>query len=290
MGLGQKHGIAFSAILCAGFALTSLTSSASILDRPFIRATSMVIVFGGSDFRENGGVGPVVVDFNLLDNVASGQAGDDLIAADGVTIEYTFPNTFTPTSDGSARTNELLRIENQTFGGVLTNVADFNVLDDNDSLTEFGIGNLTDIDMSTFFRITRFYVASNTAFDIYAQSSALQTSGDFNSLGYQDIRYFLFSQTSSGGANGFGSAAQNPAVGGLGSIGAINDLGDMSSGPTKVFDGGRRTARTRGTILEQAVSFIPIYYIQQGDPGNSYDFSAGIGTIGADITYTVYAP
>jgi len=290
MGLGYKYSLALFALLCAGFGLVSLYANASILDRPFIRASSLVIVFGGSDFKENGGVGPVAVDFYLLDNVTSGQAGNDLIAADGVTTEFAFPNIFAPTSDGSERTNELLRIENQISGGVLTNVADFNVLDENDSLTEFGLGSLTDIDMATFFRITRFYVASNTAFDIYAQASNLQTTGDFNSLGYQDIRYILFMQTSVGGTNGFGSAAQNPAIGGLGSIGAINDLGDMSAGPTRVFDGGRRTARIRGTILEQAVSFVPIYFIVNGDPGNTYDLSAGIGSIGANITYTIYSP
>ncbi len=252
------------------------------VDRPFFRAAAIVILFGGSDFAENGGVGPVATDFYLLDNIPSGQAAPDIIGGDGVTLEY-FGGGYTPTSDGTARTNEVLRIEGQPNGGVLTNVADFNVLDANDSLTEFGIDNDTDLDMISYYRISRFYVTSNTAFDIYAHATDLTTSNDLTSLGYSDIRYILFSQTT-------GSAAQNPAIGGQGRITAINDLGDMSSGPTKVFDGGRRTARTPGTILQQAYSFIPIYFISNGDPGNNYDLSLGIGTIGATITYTIYTP
>jgi len=35
---------------------------------------------------------------------------------------------------------------------------------------------------------------------------------------------------------------------------------------------------------------VPIYYIVNGGPGDVYDLSAGIGTIGATITYTVYTP
>ncbi len=262
--------------------LIQQSALAATLDRPFFRASAIVIVFGGSDFIENGGVGSVASDFYLLDNIPSGQVGADIIGADGVTLEY-FGAANTPTSDGTARTNELLRIEGQVSGGVLTNVADFNILDANDSLTEFGIDDNTDLDMSSYYRISRFYVTSNAAFDLYAQASNLTATQDFTALGYSDFRYILFSQTT-------GSAAQNPAIGGLGRINAINDLGDMSAGPTKVFDGGRRTARTRGTIQQQAFSFIPIYYIVNGDPGNAYDLSMGTGTIGATVTYTIYTP
>lgn len=274
--------LALAVGISLSFNLAQQAAHGSTLDRPFFRAASIVIVFGGSDFIENSGVGPVASDFYLLDNTTPGQIGSDLISADGVTLEY-FGAANTPTSDGTAHTNELLRIEGQTSGGALTNVADFNILDANDSLTEFGIRDITDLDVSTYYRISRFYVTSNSAFDIYAHASNLTATQDFTALDYSDFNYILFSQTT-------GSAAQNPATGGLGTIGAINDLGDMSASPTKVFDGGRRTARARGTIQQQAVSFIPIYYIYNGDPGNAYDLSMGTGTIGATVTYTIYTP
>jgi len=73
----------------------------------------------------------------------------------------------------------------------------------------------------------------------------------------------------------------------------LDDLSDLSAGPTKIFDGGRRTARTRGSLLEQAVSFNIRYALSltaDASDKNSYDFSMGTGTIGADVTYTIYTP
>ena len=75
--------------------------------------------------------------------------------------------------------------------------------------------------------------------------------------------------------------------------GSLNDLGDMSAGPTKLFGGGRRTARFRGTLLEQAVSFNIRYSLSgaaDAEDDEAYDFSMGVGTIGADVVYTVYTP
>jgi hypothetical protein len=280
--------LAVSASL-AVFLMHATGSRASVIDRPFMRASSVVIVYAATDFEENGGTGPVVVDFTLLDNVASGQEADDIIGVDGVTVVFDNPNSYTPITDGTDA-NEVLLIENQTSGGILSNVAGFNILDENDTLTKFGLDSNTDVDMQSFFRISRFFVASNAAFDIYAHADTLLTSGDFTSMSLADIRYFLFMQPTIGGANGWGSAAQNPSVGGLGSIPAVNDLGDMSGGPTKVFDGGRRTARIPGSITQQAVAFVPVYFLDTVEPGNRYDFSLGTGTIGANVTYTIYTP
>ena len=55
-------------------------ASASVIDRPFFRANALVIIFSGGDFVENDGEAPLVHDFVLLDNVASGTEGNDLIA------------------------------------------------------------------------------------------------------------------------------------------------------------------------------------------------------------------
>ncbi len=265
---------------------TSNMVKASIIDRPFLRASSVVIVFGASDFAENGGVGPVVSDFYLLDNVPSGQAAPDLIAADGVTTIFNTPNTYTPTSDGAGNDSNLLNIEGALSGGVLTNVADFNILDANDSISQFGLGTATDIDLQTFFKVTRFFVASNAVFDIYAHATSLDVSGDFTSMDLSDISYFLFIQTALGGVNGWGSSAQNPGF----SNPAVQDLNDISAGPTQVFNGVRRTARVSGSITQQAVSFVPIYFLPIVETGNRYDLSQGTGSIGATITYTVYTP
>ncbi len=273
------------ACACLGLILLGWSAVADILDRPFFRAGSVVVVIGGSDFSENGGTAPVAVDFNLLDNVPSGQAAPDIIGADGVGLNY-YSNPPTPQSDGSAHSNELLRIEAQTSGGTFTNAPAYDVMDANDSLTAFGLNAATNVDMQSYYRINRFFVASNAPFDIYAQAGNLTTTGDFTSMNYATIRYILFMFTTS---SGWGSAAQNPAVGGTGRVSSVNTLAAMSSGPVKVYGAGRRTARSPGTLMQQAVSFIPIYYIYDGN-GNAYDFSQGTGTISATVTYSIYAP
>ncbi len=273
-------------MVISGLCLTAPMALADILDRPFFRAGSVVVVIGASDFRENSGQAPVAVDFNLLDNVPSGQAAPDIIGADGVGLEY-YSSPPGAQSDGSAHTNELLRIEAQTSGGALTNAAPFDVLDASDSLTAFGLNANTNIDMQSYYRINKFYVASNAPFDIYAQASNLTTTGDFTSMGLDKIRYLLLMFTSSTG--GWGTRAQNPGIGGSGRNYAIRNLSDMSAAPTKVYGAGRRTARSPGTLMQQAVTFIPIYYIYDGG-GNAYDFSQGIGTISATVTYSIYAP
>ena len=152
----------------------------------------------------------------------------------------------------------------------------------------------TDINVRDSRHVSRFLVVSNAPFDIFAQANNLTTTGDFTALGYENIGFrALINRSGGSGAGAWGSAAQNPAIGGSGIDGDINDLGDMSAGPTKLFDGGRRTARFRGTLLEQAVSF-NIRYSLSSEPDSSddsaYDFSMGAGTIGAEVAYTVYTP
>ena len=137
-------------------------------------------------------------------------------------------------------------------------------------------------------------MASNVAFDIFVESTDLVTTGDFTDLDYENIGFrALLNRSGGSGAGRWGDNAQNPAIGGSGIDDTLNDLGDFSSGPVKLFDGGRRTARFRGTLLEQAVSF-NIRYALSGNADaaniNDYDLSLGSGTIGAQVSYTVYAP
>jgi hypothetical protein len=122
----------------------------------------------------------------------------------------------------------------------------------------------------------------------------LVRSGDLSALNYENIGFRARINRSGGsGAGRWGDAAQNPAIGGNGLDSELNDLGDLSAGPTKIFDGGRKTARFPGSLLEQAVSFNIRYALSltsDASSNNAYDFSMGTGTLGADVTYTVYTP
>jgi len=170
------------------FALFLMQAEASVIDRPFFRANAVVIIFSGGDFVENNGEAPLVHDFVLLDNVTSGTEGNDLIAQDGVPVNFPFD----PISDGTSG-GWPFQITGQTFGGAYDNNPSFQMLDANDSYTAFGINNSTDIDLlGTQVRFAWFFVTSNTAFDIYAEASNLVTDGDFTGLGYENIGYQLF--------------------------------------------------------------------------------------------------
>lgn len=259
---------------------------AGTLDRPFFRAQSVVVVMGGDDFSENGGTALFAVDFNLLTS-ASGTAANDIIGADGVTTNYN-TGQFNAVSNGADSGFEY-DIINPVSGGVFTSVGPHQTLDANDSYSEFELDDTTDIDLVTGGRSSQFLVASNAAFDIYAQASDLVATGDFSTYDYSNIRYRFRLTVAVAGRHG--ANAQNPSNGGSGIINGINRLSLMSAAPTKVFDGGRRTAASRGSLLEHAVSFRSRYNLRgAGAAVNNYDLSMGAGALGATVTYTIYTP
>jgi len=265
---------------------------ASVIDRPFLQAQSIVIVIAGTANETNEGIAPLVVDFNLLTPETSGQAAPDLIGIDGFVVNsnsgFDAGQDFT---GGASR----LQIDNEIgSGGNFTNNGDIDFLEASDRLSAFGIGDDTDVNIRSATNVSRFLVVSNVAFDLFAQSSNLTTSGDFTEFGYENIGFRALINRSGGtGAGRWGDKAQNPAIGGTGIDSAVNDLGDMQGTATKIFDGGRRTARFRGSLLEQAISFNIRYAFSDAPDSsddNAYDFSQGVGTIGADVTYTIYTP
>lgn len=274
-------------------ALWGTTANGAVVDRPYFNADAMVIVFGASDFAENGGVAPVVFDFNLLDT-ATGTAATDLIGVDGTTINYN-SGRFNPSSNATESGWEM-QINDPTSGGVFTSAGPHQTLDANDSFSAFGLDEDTDIDLlGGGARASQFYVASNAPFDIFGEASNLVATGGFSTMDYSNIRYRLrILRTGGGGVNRWGQSAQNPSTGGAGIVvggAGLWTLNDLASGPTKVFDGGRRTARVRGSIMQQAVSFQSRYNLRgSGINGNNYDFSMGAGALGAEVTYTIYTP
>ncbi len=286
----RKEGVGF--LLAGCLAAPALSA---VVDRPFFRAAAVVIVFGASDFEENGGVAPVVYDFHVLDGASSGQAAPDLISDDGRSINFN-TGRYNPIQSGESSGWEY-QINNETFGGTFGSSAPHQTLDANDSYSAFGLDNTTDIDLlGGGNRASRFYVASNVPFDIFGQASNLTATGDFSTMDYNNIRYRLRYQVSGGGGvNRWGQSAQDPAPSGngvtYGQGGSVYTLNGLVAAPVKVFQGEQRTARTEGSIMDHAVSFQSRYSLTGSTiTGNNYDFSQGIGSIGADVTYTVYTP
>ena len=179
----------------------------------------------------------------------------------------------------------MIQIVSPTSGGVLTDAGSIGYLDATDSLTAFGLQASTDVQLTAAVAHS-FYVASNAAFDIYAQAGAIALTGGLsytlNSI--SRTMTIAVSGTDATGANSvtFGADAQNPTTGGGGIInnGTLNTI----SAVTKVFDGGQKTARQTGTITTQSVRFDNAYSLP------TYDLSDGAGTATADVTYTIYVP
>ena len=295
-GFGQLMAWVSLGALAAVLSLQSSPAFADVVDRPYFKANSLVIVFGADDFADNGGVAPVVFDFVSLDNLGSGAAGNDLIAADGRSINYN-TQRYNPIQSGDNSGWEF-QVNNATFGGDFNSSAPHQTLDENDSYAAFGLDETTDVDLlGGSNRASRFFVASNTAFDIYAKADNFQATGDFTGLDYSNIRFrFRYQVSGGGGANSWGQRAQDPAVGGLGVtvgqlLAPISTLALLQAGPFKVFDGGRKTANQRGSIMQQAVGFQARYNLRGANiTGNNYDFSMGVGSVSAEITYTIYTP
>ena len=283
-------------------ALLAAPASADVVDRPFFRAGPLVVVFGASDYLENGGVAPVVGDFLRLDDAATGgpgQAGLDLITGDLRPINYN-AQRFNPINNPENAGLEYT-ITNPTFGGEFNSAGPHQTLDANDSYNAFGIDETTDITrQGGGGRASRFFVASNAPFDVFARASNLTRTGTFEALDYSNIRFrFRVQPTGGGGATRWGGQAQDPSVGGAGVVvgatpGPLATLADLAdANPVKIFDGGRRTAAGRGSILDQAVSFQARYNLRRAgaaNNANAFDFSLGTGTLAADVTYTIYAP
>lgn len=223
-----------------------------------------------------------------------------MIGLDGVTFNFN-NGQFNPIFSEEAGGNEF-QINDPTFGGEFNTALPNQILTEADSYNAFGLDDDTDIDLlGNGNRVSRFNVASNAAFDIFVHADNLETSGAFDALDLSNIRYRLRYSVTGGGTGSFrwGQSAQDPAVGGDGVIlgqdadlnPSLATLADISAGPTKVFDGGRKTAASPGSIIAQSISFQSRYNLLGSNiNGNNYDFSLGAGTLAADVTYTVYVP
>lgn len=292
--------MSFKKLALAGGIAASLmatTAYASVIDRPFFQVLGVVVVWGGTDFDENTGTAPVVSDFVLL-TPASGTAGADLIGGNDADVFAVVTGSLTPISDsGTAADGTAVfdPVTGETSGGAFADNGTAGVLDAADTLSAFGIDASTDVAGGLVgSHNSSFYVASNAAFDIFAQSSNVVATGDFLTDGLNDSNIaFAMSITASGDDGlAFGASAQDPSTGGTGVVTTIDSLDDIST-QSKVFDGGRKTAATTGALAAQSVRFNSVYTLDSdtataGTQG--YDLSMGVGTLQADVTYTVFVP
>ncbi len=279
--------MSFKKLALAGGAAATLMAStayASVIDRPFFQVLGVVVVWGGTDFDENGSTAPVVSDFVLL-TPASGTAGADLIS-DDVYAVVTGSLDAIKEDDVTGITTAFDPVSG-TGSGNFTDAGTVGVLDAADTFNAFGIDATTDIDGGLVgSHRSSFYVASNAAFDIYA-SAALDATSTMAGMDLTNITHDMSITTSGDDGLAFGAQAQNP-----GTVVDVASLDDLTTA-TKVFDGTQRTAAAVGTLAEQSVRFDNVYSLDSDTAAvgvQGYDLSLGTGKLAADVTYTVYVP
>jgi len=303
--------MSFKKFALAGGVAASLlagTAYASVIDRPFFQVLGVVVVWGGTDFGDatngvdaNGdpipapGQAPVVSDFVLL-TPASGSAGADLIAGDVFSV---VTGSLDPISTAGTAVDPNAVVDpitGETSGGAFTDGGtSAGVLDAGDTLAAFGLNANTDVaDGLVASHNSSFYVASNAAFDIFAETSNVAATGDFatNGLDASNITFAMDITVAGDDGLAFGGNAQDPSTGGDGVVAAIDSLDDLNT-QSKVFDGGRRTAASVGNLAAQSVRFNSTYSLDSDTATagvQGYDLSQGVGTLSADVTYTVFVP
>ncbi len=248
------------------------SASATVTDRVHFRAAPVVLVWGA----DGGGAAPVVSDFVLV-NTGSGTAGSDLIAAN---VTPVITGSMTPVP-AAATTDSIYSITGATSGGAFTDAGTIGALDAADSYTAFGLDATTDLTFAAAGQSHSFYIASNAAFDINAQVAAPTTNTLTGVTGTNITWAMALATAGTDGGVTWGANAQDPTVGGGLGFTVPANLAVVAN--TKVYDGGRLTAASTGTILGQSVRFTATY-------GLNYDLSQGAGTITVPVTYTIFTP
>jgi hypothetical protein len=164
--------------------------------------------------------------------------------------------------------------------GVWTDAATTGYLNATDTYSSFGLVAGTDIGSAMTVR-SSYYVASNTAFDVYVTSIAAVTETLTGSPNLTSITWTGSLTVSGNDGLAFGTNAQDPTGAGTG-FAASQTLAAMTP-PQKLFDGGQLTAASTGTISTQSVRFDNQYAF-------AYDLSMGTGSLSTTVQYTIYEP
>lgn len=116
-----------------------------------------------------------------------------------------------------------------------------------------------------------------------AMARIASSSGDFaNTIQLGDIK--LTPEITRRGQDGSFDFGARANAGNITILNGIDDLGDLSSGPTQIMDFGRQNGiRTRdGDIDEQSIRLDMIYTMP------NYDLSMGIGSLDIELEFDFY--
>jgi hypothetical protein len=179
--------------------------------------------------------------------------------------------------------------------GMMIEVVDgsgvFNVVDDgdgfldaSDSLGVFSLNSATDLRLAGSAQqySHSFYISSrNTDFSVRAFAQIANATGDFgDTIGLGDIKLTpSLSRRGNDGGWDYGSRAnaQNVTI-----VSGIDNLGDLTGGPTQIMDFGRDIRQSNGDIDEQTIRLDFLYEMPE------YDLSLGTGSLDIDVEFAFH--
>ncbi len=272
-------------VVAAALLLAGAPASAGPTDRPNLRVTGLVVVWG-ADGNGASANAPIVSDFIIDSGNGSTAAtsGDaDLISGDVHTV---VSGSLVPVggSFSSGEGTPMIIRNPSTSGNFNTDTNSDGIMNGADAFGAFGLQANTDTNTRRAEITSSFYVVSNVAFNIDGQATAL---GATTPAQMNRMRLRLRVTRSGDDGLAFGSAAQFPhSAGSAGGSQANNRRLSTMTTARRVFRGNQRTAQNRGTLAEQSVRFDLRYRYSSGN----IDLSDGAFEAEAEVVYTIYVP
>ena len=262
----------------AGSALLASPASASFLDTDFWCRTYGCVVVSDTQTYD------IYDNWQFASNsccVGFGEEMIDFYIRAGTPVETGTRNLIGP----GPGAGEGMMIEVVDGTGVYNVVDDGDgFLDASDSLAAFTIRPETDIRLngdSQQYSHSFFISSRNTRFSIRAMAQIANASGDFaNTVQLGDIK-LTPSLSESGNDDGWNYGGRANA-GNVTIVSGIDDLGDLSSGPTQIMDFDRPIRVRNGDIDEQTVRLDLLYEMPE------YDLSMGMGSLDIDVEFAFY--
>ena len=268
---------ALPALICA---LGAAEASASFLDDDFwCRTYGCAVVHDGQSYD-------IYDNWQFATSSCCVQPGEEMVSYYSRAGTPLVTNTLDRIGPGPGD-DEGMMLEVISGSGVYTIVDDGDgYLDASDTMGVFSLDSSTDIRLASGARAYShsFYVTSRrTRFSLRAMAQVQNASGDFtNTIGLGDIK--LVPSVSRRGNDGGWDYGARANAGNITIVNGVEDLGDLSSGPTQIMDFGRSSGiRIRdGDINEQVIRLDFRYEMPE------YDLSMGTGELDIDVDFTFY--
>jgi len=271
--------IAASFIAISGW---QITANASFLDNDFwCRTYGCAVVHDGQNFD-------IYDNFIFATNSCCVANGTQMIPDSSVFGQFNLTDSLTKHVGPTAAQGMVIGItqNGNTISQALNDDGD-GYLDAGDNFGGvFSMGSLTDIMLDgpgKAYSHSFFITSRNTRFSLRAQASIANSTDDFASTVSLDDIKIDAARTRRGNDDGF-NFGRRATTSRVTVVNSVNDLGDLQSVPTKMFEFDRFAGirRRNGDLNEQTIRLDFLYTMPD------YDMSMGVGSLNIDVVFDLY--